>query len=50
MKSEYVGYTKTPGFLYGFVIEKNIWRDGIQKMALPHNELQQRNGYVGMQY
>ena len=38
-RKEGIGYTKTPGFLYGFVIEKNIWRDGIQKMALPHNEL-----------
>ena len=38
-KREGVGFLKTPGFLWGFQIKKNIWRNGTQMMDLPHDEL-----------
>ena len=38
-KRDGIGYLKTPGFLFGFNIVKNIWRNGVQKANLPHREL-----------
>jgi hypothetical protein len=34
-----IGFTRWPGFLYGFNVRKNMWRNGIQKIDLPHSEL-----------
>ena len=35
-----IGFEKRPGFLWGYNVEKNMWRTGIRKVvSLPHNEL-----------